>query len=311
MPQPVCAAEDFAAMFREFGAEGTAARLGISTRSVFSRRRRVERELGITLAVPGSTPSSHPERHHTSVEHGIVLVFGDCHYWPGEPPTAHRALVQFLKTYGHRVKIIIANGDIFDGARISRHPSTQWEQLPSVKQELEAVDERLHEIDLACPHAEKIWNVGNHDTRLESYLVQRAPEMMGVDGMTLKERFPRWTPAVSTWINDAVVVKHRYKGGVHAPGNNTKDAGKSVITGHMHSQKVYPWTDYNGCRWGVDAGCIAEPFGPQFTYNEDNPRNQRAGFAVLTFHDWELLDPELVRVNRPGEVVFRGKRWSV
>lgn len=103
-------------------------------------------------------------------------------------------------------------------------------------------------------------------------------------------------------------MKHRYKGGLHATHNNTMWAGKTMVTGHLHSLKVTPLTDYNGTRWGVDSGTLAEPYGPQFRdYTETNPLNWRPGFVVLTFQSGQLLDPELVRVRSEGEVVFRGK----
>jgi hypothetical protein len=85
-----------------------------------------------------------------------------------------------------------------------------------------------------------------------------------------------------------------------------------MVTNHLHSQKVTPYTDYNGDRWGVDTGTLAEPFGPQFQdYCEDNPVNWRSGFAMLTFERGRLLQPELIRVVEEGVVDFRGRLWDV
>jgi hypothetical protein len=126
--------------------------------------------------------------------------------------------------------------------------------------------------------------------------------------MHLRDHFPRWVPCWAAWINDDVVVKHRYKGGTHAAHNNTLYAGKTMVTGHLHALKVSPFNDYHGTRWGVDTGTIADPQGPQFVdYTEDNPKDWRAGFVVLTFKDGELLWPEVVRVMDDEHVDFRGK----
>jgi hypothetical protein len=103
------------------------------------------------------------------------------------------------------------------------------------------------------------------------------------------------------------MIKHRYKGGIHATHNNTVNAGWSVITGHLHSSKVTPFTDYNGTRYGVDCGTMAEPFGPQFAYQEDNPRNHRQSFCVATFDNGRLMMPELVLAWDEDHVEFRGK----
>jgi hypothetical protein len=70
--------------------------------------------------------------------------------------------------------------------------------------------------------------------------------------------------------------------------------------------KVSPYSDYNGRRWGVDTGTLAEPYGDQFTYTEMNPVNWASGFAVLTFKDNMLLPPELCEVIN-GVAYFRGQ----
>lgn len=103
------------------------------------------------------------------------------------------------------------------------------------------------------------------------------------------------------------MVKHRFKNGVHATHNNTVNSGVSIVTGHLHSLKVTPFSDYHGTRFGVDTGTLADPSGPQFVnYTEANPTNWRSGFAVLTIHNGKLLWPELVHVIEPGKVEFRG-----
>jgi len=66
--------------------------------------------------------------------------------------------------------------------------------------------------------------------------------------------------------------------------------------------------DYSGTvRWGAEHGCLADPYGQQFSYTEDNPRNWQAGFLVLTFRDGALLQPEIVRVVGDSKVDFRGE----
>jgi len=53
-------------------------------------------------------------------------------------------------------------------------------------------------------------------------------------------------------------------------------------------------------------------YGQQFSdYTEDNPKNWRNGFVVLTFKNSTLLWPEIVHVIAPGEVEFRGEIITV
>ena len=113
-------------------------------------------------------------------------------------------------------------------------------------------------------------------------------------------------------MNDDVVIKHRFKNGIHAAYNGTLHAGKTLIHGHLHSLKIYPFTDYNGTRYGVDAGTMADIYGGAFEgYMEDSPRSWRSGFLVLTFHNGKLLMPELVQVWDENSVQFRGKVINV
>jgi hypothetical protein len=70
---------------------------------------------------------------------------------------------------------------------------------------------------------------------------------------------------------------------------------------------VTPWVDYNGRRYGIDTGTLAEPSGDQFVYCEENPVNWCSGFCVLTFKNGMLLPPELCEVIN-GVAYFRGEK---
>jgi hypothetical protein len=86
----------------------------------------------------------------------------------------------------------------------------------------------------------------------------------------------------------------------------------TTITGHLHSAKVIPFTDYNGTRYGVDAGCIADPDHRAFLdYTEDNPKNWRSAFCILTIVDGNLLIPELAIKWDEDHFQFRGKLIKV
>ena len=145
------------------------------------------------------------------------------------------------------------------------------------------------------------------NSRFETRIATVAPEYAKIHGVHLNDHFPNWRSAWSAWINNDVVVKHRFKGGIHAPHNNTMWAGKTVVTGHLHSAKVIPFDDYNGTRYGVDSGCIADTDAKAFlNYTEDNPRSWRSAFVLLTFKGGRLMYPELVLKWDSGSVQFRG-----
>jgi predicted phosphodiesterase len=312
-----CSDTDFVQMFESFGPHETARRLKYgNVRAVFLRRQGLEKKLGRQL-----TPPDHPNNTRHNIQHpnwlkvdvwdGVVLVASDAHYWPGIISPAHRAFVKFCRDL--KPKAVIMNGDVLDGASISRHPPIGWERRPTLIQEIETAQERLGEIMSASKGARHIWSLGNHDGRFEVRLATVAPEYARIKGVHLHDHFGGWEPCWASNINGDVVVKHRYKGGIHATHNATLWAGKTVVTGHLHALKVTPFSDYGPRpRWGVDTGTLADIYGPQFTdYCEMNPVNWRSGFAVLTFHKGQLLWPELVHVFDENSVEFRGKIYNV
>jgi hypothetical protein len=204
------------------------------------------------------------------------------------------------------------NGDVFDGASISRHPVSGWGSTPSVKQELEACQDRLGEVEKAAKGAALHWTWGNHDMRFNARLAAQVGDTWrGVEGMNLTDHFPLWKFSTSIMVNEDTMIKHRYHNGIHAVYNNALKSGISIVTGHLHSLKVTPFSDYRGDRYGVDTGSLADINGNQFEYSEDNPKNHRSGFAVLTFVDGELLPPELCQVWDDDHVVFRGQLIKV
>ena len=313
--------EDFIATWRRLqSATDMAKDTGLTVRAINVRRRSIEKNYGIILnaASPRSpdfniTLPANGVRVNVEIDNGTIMVASDCHYWPGIISTAHRAFVLFAKEL--KSEMIVMNGDVFDGASISRHPpSGMWEATPTVKQELEACQERLSEIEAASLNSKLHWTWGNHDQRFNARLAAQVGDgFKGIVGMNLTDHFPRWRFSTSIMVNGSCMIKHRYHNGIHAIYNNTLKSGASIVTGHLHSLKVTPWTDYTGTRYGVDTGSLADVNGQQFSYSEDNPKNHRSGFAVLTFYKGKLLPPELCEVldEDAGLIYFRGNVFEV
>lgn len=307
--------ELFKKEFKAIGANGMARKYHLEPRGIYDRRRRIEEREGGVLTPPTKGGhwqqlNRHPAAISLEIMDGHILVGSDSHYWPGVVTTAHQAFVKFAKEF--KPKVIVKNGDELDFPAISRHAPIGWEERPKVAEEIENAKAMLAEIERAHPEARRIWPLGNHDARFESRLATIAPEYANVHGIHLKDHFPSWEPCWACLINNHTVIKHRIKGGIYAPRNNTLHAGRSVITGHLHSLKVWPHSDYNGTRFGADCGTLADPYGPQAqNYTELNPLDWRSGFVLLTFHKGALLWPEVIFVRAPGEVEFRGKVWPI
>lgn len=302
---PKCSDEEFVQLFTKHGGTETARILGILERSVYSRRAKLQRFFNI-VAPTKVEGKIYPHRAQLEIKNGCVVIGSDFHIWPGAESVALRAFKKLCKELNPAA--VILNGDVLDFPKISRHPPIGWESTPSPVEEIEAAQDHLHDIAQAVGKARKIWTLGNHDARFETRLATVASEYKGLQGIHLSDHFPLWEKGWSVWINNEIVCKHRWKGGVHATHNNTVGSGKTMITGHLHSQKVTPYTDYNGTRYGIDTGCVADPDHRAFTdYTEDGPKNWVSGFAVLKFKDGRMMYPELCSVWDDKLVQFRGE----
>jgi len=241
-----------------------------------------------------------------SIQTGTVLVGGDGHYWPGIPVPAHDAFVERAKHLRDSANLyaIIYIGDAFDGARISKWPRIGWEQKPTVREELDECKRRMEQLLSVAKSKEEtgidlIWCLGNHDFRFETNLAKVAHEYEEIEGFHLKDHFPHWRPCWGCRINNTVVLKHRFKGGIHARRNNIINSGCSIVTGHLHRLGVTPVSDYSGTKWGVETGLLGNVDGPMFSdYTEDGPLDWQMGWVELNFKDGRLQWPEVHFVER-------------
>lgn len=315
MAKALCTDAQFIAAWNESGGstKHLIDRFGFAgPQTVLNRRFYIESKLKITLGSSSvrsprnvETRKANSRRIELNMPDGVIVIGSDAHVWPGPLTTAQRGFVEIIKRL--QPDIVVMNGDVFDGAKISRHPAGIWDQesRPNVKQELDACQNFLGQVEKASP-AKRFWTWGNHDARIEYTLAALVPQYQGVPGFALKDHFPEWTFCMGIFVNDQLVIKHRLANGMHAVYNNAVKSGRSMVTGHLHSLKVTPWTDYNGTRYGVDSGTLADPGSKQFDYAEEAPTNWRAGFAVLTIKNGRLLYPELCQVWDDGHIEFRG-----
>lgn len=322
MPKQRVADRDMIAAWLRLGSpELVAKEFDIGVRGVYARRPKLERRYSVIL------PSSYNDRtgrldaqenlpkrgirRIASIDSGRIIVFNDAHIWPNRRTLAMDKLVLLCREL--KPTMVVANGDIFDGAKISSHPPNGWEDRaatrPEVYEEIEAVAEFMAEIRRATPKARHVWNLGNHDIRPAKYLAVHAPLIEKVKGTRLDDHVTGWDVGWSLMINDHTMIKHRWHGGAHALYNNVMKSGVSMVTGHLHQGEVRGYTDYRGKRYACDPGTMMDigPESPQVDYTEDAPVNWSSGFALCTFDNGVLLRPELCEILN-GNAYFRGAR---
>ena len=288
--------------------------LGLSLRNTFKRRRAIEREHDLSLkSLDSRSPTfikrEHMQRADCEMENGVIMVGSDVHIWPGEESVAQAAFRKVIKQI--KPQIIVLNGDVFDGAQVSRWPKSGYgTRTPTVKQELDACRDYLDSLVKVSGGAKLWWTLGNHDLRYESRLANTVPEFEGVAGFSLKEHFPEWSMSISLFVNKNLMILHNWHNGIHATYNNALKSGVSVCTGHLHRLQASSFSDYNGTRFGIDTGTLGETSGDHMSYGQDRPMNHCSGFAVLTVVDGQLVHPEFCAVL-DGVAYFRGKEVAV
>jgi hypothetical protein len=306
--------DEFLRIIKQHGiTEKSAKLIGSNVRNINYRRRRLEAKYDEPIHPPNLAylEAKYPHRLQHELKNGTVLVGSDLHIWPGQESTALKAFKKFADDL--RPNIVVLNGDVLDFPLIGRHAPIMWESAPEPWQEIEAAQDHLDDIAKASRRARKMWLLGNHDARFEANLANNAKQYRNIKGVHLSDHFGLWEKGWSCAVNSLVepgrtMIKHKPRGGgMNAARASTLNSGWSYIHGHLHSQKVTPVTDYNGDRYGVDAGCIADPSFKQFVnYTEDAALDWRSGFCVLNYRDGKLMMPELVSVWNERNVQFRG-----
>lgn len=299
---------------------------GITLRSVFERRQSIERRLGVLLPaqlalqkggkhnpeVVKMVMSARRDTNRLEIQNGTIIVGSDAHYSPGHIPTAHKALCNLIADLGSQVKAVVLNGDILDGGAISRHPRIRWQKRPTVKDELEAVQARLGEIEkIVKPGTRLMRTYGNHCARFESRLANQVPEYEGIGGFLLKDHLPLWADSDRIDVNEDMVIIHDWHSGLHSGWNDVLKGGCHTVTGHTHELSAKAHKGFKDLHYGIKTGMLADEFQEEFDYRIGKPgMNWQSGFAVLTWVDGMLLYPEFAAVREDGNCYFRGTRYA-
>jgi len=230
---------------------------------------------------------------------GSVLIGSDAHIWPGE----HTIMMKAFTVISKKLKpyATVLNGDILDGARVSRHGSLLNSNAPKVSHEIDAANEWINTLHKSkC----KIWTMGNHDQRVDHYLANNAPELDDYAGR-ISDRFIGWDFCWAVNINN-VEIRHRFRSGIHGAWNNALHSGITMVTGHTHQLHITPVRNRNGSHWGIEDGMLGDPSHKCFEYAEGMPSRAQQGFVVLSFIDGILMPPEFCELIS-GRPVFRGE----
>lgn len=163
-----------------------------------------------------------------------ILVASDLHI-PFQDNQAVKAFLKYAKV--KQPDIVVLNGDMMDFFRLSRFTKGEGR---NPMQEIILCRKFLSELRGVCKTAEIYYVLGNHETRLQKYVLEKAPELEAVveDVFTiLKVQEFNIIGCASLTLNNSIVFKHGTLIGSKSGLSAIKEMEKaymSGVTGHTH-----------------------------------------------------------------------------
>lgn len=243
-----------------------------------------------------------------------ALIVPDVHV-----PYHHKKAVQSVWKVGEIIKPneIIFLGDLADMFCVNmhgpKHPQTQHD----MKSEVEAVNKFLDEVDDRFPDVKKHYIEGNHEYRLERWLIKQAPELFGITDWEMLFKMhsrPKWKVhqyrhlQLVQVLGTDLYARHEPK----AMSSAKASLGKSLINliyGHIHRIEKYTTrTDDNRKLIHCSPGWLGDiKFDKIFGYVKGMPAwnlgfavvygNSRTGKFHITLHS----------IESDGSTVFHGQ----
>lgn len=211
-----------------------------------------------------------------------VLILGDFHV-PYHDPAAIRAVLDYARRV--RPTELVVNGDLLDFEALSRFLKDP-RKVADPQNEIDEGAKILRDLEKAAPRANRVFLLGNHEERLEKYLMKNAPTLLGLRSLNLSELLglQGWTvvPYPQFYRTGSLIIQHGVSyGSTTADRNIAKFGGFSVIQGHSHRLSQRYVTSLHGTHSSVEGGCLCLLEQPYSKHN-----NWQAGFA--TYEDGQL-----------------------
>lgn len=222
-------------------------------------------------------------------KHKTAVLLPDLHS-PYHDRRAWRLVLQVVRHL--QPDEVIQLGDLTDQACTGR-----WAKDPrkvaTFRQEVVGTNQLLDELDAAAPDARKTLTLGNHDARLELFLVDQAPYLLDLPGFSLgellrlEERGYEVCPYKKGVHRGGLFLTHDVgRCGKRAHEQAVEDLGHSYAGGHTHNLAItYRGTIFGECRVGASLGWLGDVRHIGYKHSEKAKRDYQLGFGVLRWFD--------------------------
>jgi predicted MPP superfamily phosphohydrolase len=196
-----------------------------------------------------------------------TVILGDFHSpWFSRPALASAIELIEAVQPTHVVQI----GDLYDFYSFSRYARSHNVITPAleVKQGRKHAEEMWSKVAKAAPRSKRFQILGNHDTRIQDRIAEKAPELESLLDTEALFRFDGVHTVMDPkeeLVLDGVIYQHgfRSKLGDHARYNQ-----RSTTVGHSHTGGVIFHRNLDGIYWELNAGWLGDETAPVFRYRD-------------------------------------------
>lgn len=218
-----------------------------------------------------------------------ILVCPDVH----APYHSKEAFDCFLRVArGWRPHGCVVVGDFADFCEVSSHPKDPKRRIP-FSREVAGVNAALDQLDKAL--GKNCWGVylqGNHETRLERFVADKAPVLDGVvktwdELLRLNERGWEVIPyKQSLEVGELRITHDVGRAGVNSARASLLDTGANILFGHTHRLIAhYQGQLYGNPHVGMTCGWLGDPLAIDYRHRDSVRRDSIHGFATVHMLD--------------------------
>ena len=197
-----------------------------------------------------------------------ILIIGDIHIPYHDDAALFAALEYGLE---QDVDTIIINGDLIDFSLISRHEKDLRKR--SVSYELDTARTFLNGLRAMFPNKHIVYKLGNHDIRYEKWIMQKAPELMDIEGTKLEDLLQLVSLNIHLVYDKQVIYAGKHmaifhgheiglmSGGVNPARSARLKLNKSAIINHFHRETKDMGKNFGEQPYSCySSGCLCDLF---------------------------------------------------